>query len=450
MGHSAVASRLLEYWLAAPGVKPDGDFVDGDGGFEYATAMNHDMSFAHDSSHPSTGRMLYAMADHYLLTGDREWFQKNRARITAAAEWILRQHSEYLRDLPGRQDLDVAGIHPPHMLGDFIPAKSHWGWYFMQDGFSLMGLRRFADALAEFDPEAAQRYRDRNDAYAKDVLRAVEREIARAPVRKVRDGTYRRIIPSQAYLRGSKVLEVRKNHGLFDVEAGALPLAHAVVAAADPRVGEYLDVNEEWHARGQNEDPFWSGFAALVKYSYPDTTHLRRDDVPCFLRYWMVNYAGWVSANGGMGEGGTRKLVGNPADKPATGGDSDLGSVGWFMEGFRNLLVMEDGPVLWLARATPRVWLEQGKKISVTNAPTEFGAVAYEIVSDVDNGKINATVEMPARKPPKEVALRFRHPKAAPIKSVTINGKEWTEFNNDKETITLKGLAGTVSVTARY
>jgi len=68
----------------------------------------------------------------------------------------------------------------------------------------------------------------------------------------------------------------------------------------------------------------------------------------------------------------------------------------------------------------------------------------------VENGKINATVEMPARKPPKEVVLRFRHPKAAPIKSVTINGKEWTEFNNDKETIALKGLAGTVSVTARY
>ena len=66
-----------------------------------------------------------------------------------------------------------------------------------------------------------------------------------------------------------------------------------------------------------------------------------------------------------------------------------------FLERFRNLLVMEDGQSLWLARATPRAWLEQGKKIAVKNAPTHFGPVAYEIVSDVDNGKIAATVNCP-------------------------------------------------------
>jgi len=68
----------------------------------------------------------------------------------------------------------------------------------------------------------------------------------------------------------------------------------------------------------------------------------------------------------------------------------------------------------------------------------------------VDNGKISATIEMPTRKAPKEVVLRFRHPKSAPIKSVTVNGKSWTDFNKDKETITLKGLTGTVAVTAQY
>jgi len=48
------------------------------------------------------------------------------------------------------------------------------------------------------------------------------------------------------------------------------------------------------------------------------------------------------------------------------------------------------------------------------------------------------------------VVLRFRHPKSAPIKAVTVNAKPWTEFNKDKETITLKGLTGTVAVTAQY
>ena len=95
-------------------------------------------------------------------------------------------------------------------------------------------------------------------------------------------------------------------------------------------------------------------------------------------------------------------------------------------------------------------WLEQDKKISVRNAPTHFGPLAYEIVSDVDNNKINATVEMPTRNPPKSVVLRFRHPKSAPIKGVEVNGKDWKPFNPEKETVELKGLSGTVTVTAKY
>jgi len=48
------------------------------------------------------------------------------------------------------------------------------------------------------------------------------------------------------------------------------------------------------------------------------------------------------------------------------------------------------------------------------------------------------------------VVLRFRHPTKGTMKSVTINGKDWKQFDADKETITLKGLTGQVAVTAQY
>jgi hypothetical protein len=70
------------------------------------------------------------------------------------------------------------------------------------------------------------------------------------------------------------------------------------------------------------------------------------------------------------------------------------------------MLVMEIGDVLWLARATPRAWLEQGQRIAVKNSPTHFGTVAYQIVSDVDHGTLGATVELPARKAPASMPLR--------------------------------------------
>ncbi|MGO8749080.1 MAG: hypothetical protein ACLQNE_24235 [Thermoguttaceae bacterium] len=121
-----------------------------------------------------------------------------------------------------------------------------------------------------------------------------------------------------------------------------------------------------------------------------------------------------------------------------------------FLERVRAMLVMEEGKDLRLARATPRAWLEQGRKIAVKSAPTFFGTVSYEIVSDVEHGKVDATVEMPSRHPPESVILRFRHPKALPIRSVIVNGNDWKQFDKDKETIELNGLTGTVTVTAKY
>jgi hypothetical protein len=165
--------------------------------------------------------------------------------------------------------------------------------------------------------------------------------------------------------------------------------------------------------------------------------------VPNFLRFWMNSYAGMVGSDGKMWEWGH---LGDFAECT----NPDNGTAGWFLENFRNLLVMEDGQSLWLARATPRVWLEQGKKISVKNAPTHFGALAYEIVSDVDHGTITAKVEVPSRQSPNTVLLRLRHPKATPIKGVTVDGKAWDDFDPAKEVIRLHNARGLVEVKATY
>ena len=81
---------------------------------------------------------------------------------------------------------------------------------------------------------------------------------------------------------------------------------------------------------------------------------------------------------------------------------------------------------------------------------THFGPVGYGIVSDADNGKITATVEMPSRNPLKSVLLRFRHPKALPMKSVTVNGNPWADFDPVKEVISLHDVMGNIKVESNY
>ena len=76
--------------------------------------------------------------------------------------------------------------------------------------------------------------------------------------------------------------------------------------------------------------------------------------------------------------------------------------------------------------------------------------MAYEIVSQLHEGKISATLELPSRRPAKMVLLRFRHPSVVPIRSVDVNGKPWSDFDRDKETIRLTGLSGAVVVRASY
>ena len=78
-----------------------------------------------------------------------------------------------------------------------------------------------------------------------------------------------------------------------------------------------------------------------------------------------------------------------------------------------------------------------------------FGKLAYEIASDLNTGKIRATIEIPHRNPPESMIVRLRHPTSAPIKSVMVNGKEWSIFDRTKETIEITRPVGTVTVVAR-
>jgi hypothetical protein len=111
---------------------------------------------------------------------------------------------------------------------------------------------------------------------------------------------------------------------------------------------------------------------------------------------------------------------------------------------------MEEGTTLWLARATPRAWLVQGARIAVRSAPTHFGTVSYEIVSEIDHGRIRARVELPTRQPLRSVLLRLRHPGTVRCRRVTVNGIPWPEFDPAAELIRLQGLPGTVAIEAKY
>ncbi len=456
------ADKVYEHFLQSPGVKPDGDYIDGDGALEWASAMRHDMGYSHDGTHASTGRLLFAMAERYFLTGDRAWFEQKRARLQAAADWIIRQRKTYLEAVPNRRALFVAGLMPPCMLGDYAIPSCDWHWYYVDNALSLQGVQRFADALMDFDPAAGEAYREEAAAFRQDIRRAVDREAALAPLRRGRDGMYHSYLPRMAYARGLTGPELgAPQFPDCDMFMGALPLAEpfAALDANDARMVDTLDVMEELgtspdsvrdraearRQRGLSADEawFWHSYVRLPKASHNANIYLLQDDVPNFLRFWMNTAAAMVGSDGRFWEHWQWGNFG-PCTAP------DNGTAGWFLENFRNMLVMEVDDTLWLARATPRAWLKEGRRISVANAPTYFGTLAYEIISDVDHGRIIATLDVPSRRPPQEVLLRLRHPAAAPIRHVAADGREPVEFDAPRELVRLTNVTGRVVVTVNY
>ncbi len=480
MGMHAAAADGLDQWLTLPlehqiepgrgghhaGAKPDrpvGLFSEGRGCLTHAEGVPEGFGGHMDGIHSmGPGAIMYPLVEHYRLTGDRQWLKANAPRMKANVEWILRQRRLMTSVVPGGERLWCHGLQPAHQVTP--DSGGQLMQFYESEAYYCLAVQRFAEVLAQIEPAEGARLSAEAEAYRHDLQAAVERSIALSPVTLARDGTYRSFVPFACYVRGfassawswRRPGSVAHVGGLYwDTIQSADPLVSpaGLLAPDDPRVQGHLDVLEDrlllenpkvaQATRDYDPEKHWFAHAAwqyqpgLERHA---NIHLAADDAPNFLRSWLNQYAILLLPDAGYIF--REHTIGGPPDK--------IFEEAAFLERFRDMLVMEEGDCLWLARATPRAWLAQGKRICIRNAPTHFGTVAYEIVSDVDHDTITATVEMPARESPQAVMLRLRHPTAALIQSVTVNGEPWEDVDAAKELIRLRDVTGTVKIEARY
>jgi len=416
--------------------------------------------------------ILWAMTEHYRLTGDTEWLKAQAPRLKAAADWIINRRRTTMKAALSPKEAEglKTGDWSPYGLqlkiasGDGDMGR----YYYPNDAFAYQSVKLFADVIADVDPKLGAEYAAEAEAYCTNMLPVVNESIVLSPVIKVRDGTYRSFIPQGFQDRGplSRALpegsDVWSHCGIYHTDYGRTVTAieawvrSGVLSVDDRRVDGHFDVAEDvflwdhiWFRKRKADytperDWFDFGWGYQSGWERFPEYYLWKDDVENFIRSWLNRCA--VDLN--FSANPERVWTFNEHTFHAENDKSHGRAV--FLSNFRNMLVTEIGDELWLARATPRAWLEQGKTIAVGKAPTYFGSMGYEIVSDVDKGTITATIELPSRTAPKGVWLRLRHPKALPIKSVTVNGKPWKDFDADKEAIVLRGLTGKVTVTASY
>jgi hypothetical protein len=129
----------------------------------------------------------------------------------------------------------------------------------------------------------------------------------------------------------------------------------------------------------------------------------------------------------------------------ASGGSRIVGMI-------RQTLLLEEDAVLYLLGGAPRRWLEAGKTIEVKDGVTYFGKLDLKVNSQVDQERV--VVDLTLRKTRPErlqlIRLRIPHPGREKMKQVSVNGKNWDNFDPDKEVIELKPTEKHYQIVTQY
>lgn len=345
-----------------------------------------------------TPSMLYAAAQYYLLSGDRAGFERLLAPSLKAMDWCLRQTRKDGLLYAPLNDLTGEGV-----------------WAFNQ-AYMYAGLELFGRALNKYGNSRA-------DEVLREAVRvhdAIERTFEAASIQstlvQLRDHTWIPYVPSNAD-QPRRLMDIWYP---TDIDTGAVHLIR--LNAIDPR-GDLADslLNDE------EDNLLYKGWGSANEpvYDQHATAYLLRDDVKPLIRaFYSLMASGFSQSVFEPVE--HRWTWGQFFGPPSTDG-------AWF-EVYRNMLVHETGDgSLALGLATPRAWLQDGKHIDVVSAPTYFGPVSFHVSSRSASRHITAIVELEQRTPARTLFIRLRHPENKPLKSVTVNGKAWSNFNRQKE-----------------
>lgn len=443
-GYHDRARAYLETFLKTQGLRPlDGHFQSKEGvlrgldfyGDEVRTNFNYTLDH---------GFIMRQLAQHYWLTGDRDWAQHWAPQLIAACDFIVRERQATKRHDPDGQPVAEFGLLPAGHLED----NPEWRYWFAVNAWAYGGMRDITAVLAAIDHIAAHRLQSETEAYRADILAAIARARSEAPVVRLPDGTAIPHTPTRAGLHG-------RAWGWFRETAyGPLHLVDNDLLDPQSRettwilkdlednlfmsrqYGRPVDVAQDWFSQG--------GVTIQANLLNNAVAYLRRGQIEHAVRAFFNNFAASLYED-------VRCFTEHPVIELGHGlgpfykTSDECGFLNWL----RLFLVYEEGTVLRLARGTPRSWLRDGEEIRVEHMATNFGPLSYTITSSVAQGTIIAEIQVPQRTAPATIELSLRHPTHGTIHTVQIEGAASHRIE-DGERIIITPAARVIHVTARY
>jgi len=466
LGDHALAAQYLDTFVRLQGSRPfDGTFTGNQSAVYHGARVDDEYDYTAAQYNLDHGTVLWALAEHYWYTRDKDWLSHQMPSMKRAADWIVEQR-QLTKVEEGAQKVPEYGLLPAGHLED----NDDWGHWFAVNAYAAAGMTRFAQALADTGAPEATHYLEEASAYTADLRRAVLGASQRSPVVRLRDNTYVPFIPPLPYQRFRLFGPLRvayytrypqKVKPLFrlasdrEVLYGPLILlATDVFHANEPFADWVLDDWEDnvtlssslgLNVHGWVDDEYWfsqGGMVFQANLQNPVLVYLRRNEVPAAIRnlyndfvacyYPTVNafteeYHQWVQGSG-------------PFFK--------IPDEARFVHRVRDTLVREEGDALWLLAGIPRPWLAPGEKIELHNAPTDFGPASLEL--GARDSRVSGSIALPTRNTLKSAWLVVRAPEGKPIRAVEIDGQPWRDFDAASERIRLPLKAVPMQISIQF
>lgn len=404
MGHHAQAEAYLETFLRTQGAKAlDGLFHSADGalqGYNLDEGEPQVSGFNYNLDH---GVIMETLAEHYRLSGDREWLERVAPNLVAACEMIIRERATTMRHEPDGAPVLEYGLLPAGHLED----NKEWRHWFAVNAHAFNGMSRIAAVLAEIDHPAAAQLAAEAAAYRTDIRAAAERAMRNAPVVRLLDGSAVPHVPTRTGIRGREWGWFREAaYGALHLLEGEVWEPHEEQAGWVLRdLEDNLFVSREWGRPVDLERCWFSQGGITIQPNLTDLAldYLRRGQPEHAIRAFYNNIATSLYPD-------VRVFTEHPVIELGHGvgpfykSSDESKALIWL----RELLIHEEGQVLQLLAGMPRAWFAPGKRVAIHGAATHFGPLSLQ--TEADDSGITVTLDPPTRSRPAEMHLWLRHP----------------------------------------
>lgn len=407
LGYHDQSARGLDYFLSIQGTrKPQADVSDHRGFFN-GDSPNWWIS--------ENGFVLWAMAQHYRLTGDRPWLRRVAPAMLESAAWIQRQRAR-TKVMDGGEKPRSYGLLPKGEPYD-LRVWDNWYW---TDTYSYMGLRGAAEALRDIGrTEDAERLTREAADYRACILDSVRRSINREVTPPfVPSSPFRNAAPTQEALDAEWYSLANP---VYMVEAGLFPATDPQALWTETWLERFGLITGLPSFGPEVVDPHYVYNQALAQLLRGDTEKFLWSFYSMFA--WgqsRSTYATVETVNIVRGENGTAWDANRQPHMHSNARVLDM---------VRIALLMEDGPRLHLLAGTPTGWLAPGRTIGIHDAPTEFGRIDVLARSVAGRREVRFQISPPERGGA-DLVLHVRPPERyGAIRWVTVDGKPWAEFS---------------------